>query len=141
MAPRGQERLRPSLRVKEMFVLIFRLSSLCLSRIDNEGSMTTLAEALAAHTQHLTELYARLDGSPQATVCKKLDELHAALVGTIDEQKRTAEGEVKAVEDECEDLQTQLERIAKVLGKRLAQDPESHVGLCVMYTCWEVLRS
>lgn len=95
--------------------------------------MTTLAEALSLHTQHLTELYGRLDGSPQATVCEKLDQLHAALVGTIQAQKSEAENEVRAVETECQELQEQLDKMAQVLGKRLAQDPESHVRLSLVH--------
>lgn len=89
--------------------------------------MATLAEALQQHEEQLTDLYGQLDGNPAPTVCKRLEELHAKLVDTIGSQRVQAQTEVADVKRECLELEEQLGRIAKVLGKRLAQDPDSDV--------------
>ena len=88
-----------------------------------------LSTALIEHQAHLSDLYTQLDAEASSgIVCRKLEELHAALVDTVARQRREAEDEVKQVKEECIALQAELDRLARVLGKRLAGDSESDVS-------------
>jgi hypothetical protein len=60
--------------------------------------MSTLESLLVSHRQTLTTLYTKLSPAPLPLLTGKLDELHAALVSTVEQQRVEAEKQVDEVE-------------------------------------------
>lgn len=60
--------------------------------------LSTLDTLLKSHVSQLESLYEEL-GAPPESVPAKLQELHNALVGTVQQQRQTAEDEVRQVKE------------------------------------------
>lgn len=69
--------------------------------------LSTLDGLLKTHITHLQDLYGQL-GASKDVVPSKLQELHASLVGTVQQQRQSAEEEVKAVQDRIASLTTSI---------------------------------
>ncbi|CAA3032878.1 Hypothetical predicted protein, partial [Olea europaea subsp. europaea] len=89
--------------------------------------LSTLSTLLASHAADLSSLYGSL-GASSETVPLKLEELHAALVGTVKRQKEAAEAEVAEVKERVDGLRGTLERKRRRLGEsRTSSAHESNV--------------
>lgn len=71
--------------------------------------LSTLDTLLKSHVSQLEKLYTQL-GAPADSVPTKLQELHNALVGTVQRQREAAENEVKLVEDSIQALEATIAR-------------------------------
>lgn len=71
--------------------------------------LSTLDTLLKSHISHLEGLYGQL-GAPKDTVPQKLQELHNALVGTVQQQRQSAEDEVKEVKERVQGLEGTIAR-------------------------------
>lgn len=60
-----------------------------------------------------------------------MEELHRALIGTVEKQRRDAEEEVANIKQELDSLKGELGKLASVLGTKLAADPLTEVCLSV----------
>jgi hypothetical protein len=78
--------------------------------------LSTLSSLLQDHTAELTSLYGQL-GASADTVPAKLEELHAALVGTVKQQKDAAVAELAEVRERVHGLRLTLERKRRRLGE------------------------
>lgn len=65
--------------------------------------LSTLDNLLKTHVTHLEKLYTRL-GTQDDIVADKLQQLHAALIATVDQQRKAAEDEVKLAEERIAEL-------------------------------------
>lgn len=71
--------------------------------------LSTLDTLLKSHVSELEKLYKQL-GAPADLVPTKLQELHNALVGTVQQQREAAENEVKLVQDSIRALEATIAR-------------------------------
>lgn len=71
--------------------------------------LSTLDTLLKSHVSHLEKLYKQL-GAPSNSVPTKLQELHNALVGTVQQQRQAAEDEVKQVQESIQALEATITR-------------------------------
>lgn len=78
--------------------------------------LSTLSSLLENHALALEGLYRSL-GADRAVVTVKLDELHQALIGTIQRQRTAAEQEVADVQRRVEELRSDIERNRRRLGE------------------------
>jgi hypothetical protein len=87
--------------------------------------LSTLDTLLKSHVNQLTSLYTQL-GAPGDTVPSKLEGLHRALVGTVEQQRHEAEEEVKEVKSRIERLEaTILRKKSQLSGVSLPLAPSS----------------
>jgi hypothetical protein len=78
--------------------------------------LSTLSSLLERHTATLTALYDEL-GAPTTTVSSKLEELHGALISTVNAQRESAEQEVAAVKKSVDELRGSCTLKRKQLGE------------------------
>ena len=78
--------------------------------------LSTLSSLLETHTRTISALYTSL-GAPEETVSIKLEELHTALISTVDSQRTSAEREVKEVQERVDNLRASCEQRRKRLGE------------------------
>lgn len=78
--------------------------------------LSTLSNLLERHTATLTSLYDEL-GAPSTTVGSKLEELHGALISTVNAQRESAEQEVAAVKKSVDELRRSCTLKRKQLGE------------------------
>lgn len=78
--------------------------------------LSTLSSLLETHTSTLQRLYTTL-GAPSETVSQKLEELHSALISTVNAQRDAAEREVREVQDKVSTLRRSCESKRRRLGE------------------------
>lgn len=78
--------------------------------------LSQLSGLLEGHTATISTLYARL-GAPSTTVASKLEELHDALISTVNKQRESAEKEVAEVQTVVDTLRTTLADQKRRLGE------------------------